>query len=337
MAKERRLDFDYLRGIGIILVVMGHTQIPSFVGNTIYLFHLALFYFASGFFFSESITLPSLLKKKYLSLYLPWLKYGLCFLVLHNVFVYEHFYTMDTTFYSLREGVVHLIKVLCFIGSDDLLGPLWFLRSLFLCNLLFFCIVKTSKRLLYLCCVLIILIGVSYLFYHSDNHAIRLVVRELLSSTFLCVGYLYRRYECRFKFHWTYIIISFLCLLVLSAFGHVNMVNTDITSPLFFFVSGLCGIFFVLGISKHLARANDICKPLTIVGKYAIHILALHWVSFKLVSWAIVVIYGLNWSDLSKITISCGPWWIIYSVIGVILPMVIIGLLIKVRNVIMKY
>jgi len=334
MVKEkRRLDFDYLRGIGIILVVLGHTQVPGFVGNTIYLFHLALFYFASGFFFSQSANFRSLLKKKVISLYLPWLKYGLLFLVLHNLFVNCHFYAGVNSFFSIRDYIVHLLKILCFIGTDELLGPIWFLRSLFLCNLFFFCLVKIKKSTFFVCSVVVILIGLSYLLYESNNHAICLAVREALGSIFLCMGYLYHRYESRFSFRWVYILGSFLCLLALSRIGHVNMVNTDITSPVFFFVSGICGTYFVLGISNHITRKNYVCTALTSVGRYAIHILALHWLSFKLVSCVIVVIYQLNKRDLSNVTIALGSWWIIYSIIGVVLPFFLIWSLVKARKI----
>lgn len=332
--EKRRTDWDYFRGIGILLVVIGHSATFPAVSNVIYLFHLALFYFASGFFFSQSITFLSFLKKKLKSLYFPWLKYGLFFLLAHNLFIYFHFYSYNNVF-QIRDYFVHFIKIVCFIGTDDLLGPLWFLRSLFICNLLFFFIQKVGKKTSIISLTIVFLIGISYFLYHSCNHTILLIVRELLSCSFVCLGYLYRRYETCFllKFKWVYILVSFLFLIILSFIGHVNLVNTDITSPVFFFVSGACGIYLVLGISKHLDNWGHSLSLLKTIGRNAIHILSLHWISFKVVSFIIIVSYQLSYLNLAKVTIIGGYWWILYSVVGIILPIFIIKSLVFLKNI----
>ena len=50
-SKKRIPEIDILKGIAIILVVIGHTRVP---GNSfIYLLHMAVFFIASGYFYSE--------------------------------------------------------------------------------------------------------------------------------------------------------------------------------------------------------------------------------------------------------------------------------------------
>lgn len=60
MNKDRISWIESLKGIGIILVVLGHT----FWGGTkvIYAFHMPLFFFVSGMLFKEETRNP----KKYL-------------------------------------------------------------------------------------------------------------------------------------------------------------------------------------------------------------------------------------------------------------------------------
>ena len=44
----KRLDqFDYLKGLGIILVLWGHTLCPPAIKTFIYSFHMPLFFFLS--------------------------------------------------------------------------------------------------------------------------------------------------------------------------------------------------------------------------------------------------------------------------------------------------
>ena len=48
--KERDITWDIVRGIGILLVLVGHSGCPIILKNFIYLFHMGLFLFVSGLF-----------------------------------------------------------------------------------------------------------------------------------------------------------------------------------------------------------------------------------------------------------------------------------------------
>lgn len=50
MAKRRDPVIDSMRGIGIVLMVLGHSGYPG--TDFIYLFHMALFFMLSGWLFS---------------------------------------------------------------------------------------------------------------------------------------------------------------------------------------------------------------------------------------------------------------------------------------------
>ena len=51
MYKNDRQYWNITKGIGICLVVLGH--VCSDISNYIYLFHLPLFFFVSGFLYNE--------------------------------------------------------------------------------------------------------------------------------------------------------------------------------------------------------------------------------------------------------------------------------------------
>lgn len=48
---NRIVSFDILKGGGILLVILGHIQIPYMLKTVIYSFHMPLFFFVSGCFF----------------------------------------------------------------------------------------------------------------------------------------------------------------------------------------------------------------------------------------------------------------------------------------------
>lgn len=49
-AKTRDNSWDALKGIGILLMVIGHSGCPEYLRSFIYLFHMGLFYYVSGRF-----------------------------------------------------------------------------------------------------------------------------------------------------------------------------------------------------------------------------------------------------------------------------------------------
>jgi len=64
------------RGLAIFLVVLGHAAIPAQVKAAIYGFHMHLFFFLSGLFFSARLPFGSTTAKKARTLILPYLLYG---------------------------------------------------------------------------------------------------------------------------------------------------------------------------------------------------------------------------------------------------------------------
>lgn len=59
---NRIVSFDILKGGGILLVILGHIQIPYMLKTVIYSFHIPLFFFVSGCFF-RPISLREFLQK----------------------------------------------------------------------------------------------------------------------------------------------------------------------------------------------------------------------------------------------------------------------------------
>lgn len=78
---------SYVKAIGILLMVLGHAIANvagcQFLYDCIYLFHMPLFFFCSGYFFKEAyIERPhEFVKKKIKGLWLPYVINGVCFLL----------------------------------------------------------------------------------------------------------------------------------------------------------------------------------------------------------------------------------------------------------------
>jgi fucose 4-O-acetylase-like acetyltransferase len=73
---SKRIEYiDIARGIGILLVVLGHNDfgyLSLFGRKLIYSFHMPLFFFLSGYFFNASIPFAAFLKKRFDTLLKPY-------------------------------------------------------------------------------------------------------------------------------------------------------------------------------------------------------------------------------------------------------------------------
>lgn len=69
LSNKRNDTYDIVKGIAIILMVIGHSGCPYYLKNYIYLFHMPIFYFVSGYFFNEKYL--NIIKRKLNQLYRP--------------------------------------------------------------------------------------------------------------------------------------------------------------------------------------------------------------------------------------------------------------------------
>ena len=154
---KRDASIDICKGIGIMLMVLGHSGIPQGGFDFIYMFHMPLFFFVSGYCFNEKYldTPIAFVKKKIKGLWLPYVKYSLLFLLLHNLFCYLHIYSslygyqghgVDILSISQAKNSVWSI-VTSMYGTDQLLGGFWFLRELLLGSVIAFVAMKTIRKL----------------------------------------------------------------------------------------------------------------------------------------------------------------------------------------------
>lgn len=74
MAEEKqRLDyFDVAKGIGIILVIVGHSTLLPWLAAVIYSFHMPLFFIISGYFLSREKSTMEVMRSRFRQFALPF-------------------------------------------------------------------------------------------------------------------------------------------------------------------------------------------------------------------------------------------------------------------------
>lgn len=178
MMKNERIEWiDIAKGIGIILMVIGHLGIPQYLSNWIYSFHMPLFLFLSGLVFNVGgCSFKKLLKKRLLQLLVPYIGF--------SIIVFTGNYFLPVTSWLSKDVCVFLIY-----GNQS---ALWFLPVLFVTQLIAFPVLKLCNDMLSKT-ILFIVITILILWCDSFSHGIYYSMSAVpLSLLFFIIGALSR-------------------------------------------------------------------------------------------------------------------------------------------------
>lgn len=340
------------KGLGIITVVIGHSGSP--LRNYLYLFHMALFFFLSGYLYKDHYTNNFLqfIKKRVVSLYLPFVKYQIIFILLRNVFFSLNIYNTKVLVSGAQmqpigdKGTfITLIKaIVTFNGTDPLLGTFWFIQVLFFINIIFFAISKILnifrlKKEYFRFIFVSILFSVGFVIIYSNfnfsrfNPNNKLTIEMILKlfqpqvlivTAIYYLGYLFKKYEESISMNKVVALITIIILYISSYFGRIEISSNIYTSPIFFLLTSVCGIYMITYISK-MINIRFKANILDYIGKNSFTVMALHLIAFKIVSLVQVIIYKDNFNKVASYPTyySNGIWWIIYTIIGLAVPIIL--------------
>ena len=331
MAEQKRdKTLDVLKGIGIILMVVGHSGSPC--TNFIYLFHMALFFVASGYVWNDKkvkdfTALKQGLLARVRGLWLPYTVGNGIFTLLNNGFVQLGLYPEELRM-TTKQMVVNLAKNLLFAGDTRFGGASWFLRTLFIVSvghLLVRYVVCRMKhgRVAFGVVVALTLIGAEVI---NQTHWKFPMGAETVFCGYAAFlfGMLMRRWQFPQrlgKYQWIAAPAAFVVLFLLGRFDNVGLGAGNIGSNLLFFVAvTLSGWVLTWGVSS-LAR-GAVADALAYCGRHTMWVVMVHFLSFKPVAYIYLRIVGGDMSGLSAFpAYTAKGLWIAYSIVGILLPL----------------
>ena len=338
---NNNIQFDdsvsFAKGIGIMLMVLGHTFFFAYGYRVIYMFHMPLFFFLSGYCFKESHlgNFRNYAKKRISRIYVPFVKWGLIFLLLHNIFFHLNIYNDTFGFegeVSQLYGVSDYLKkafliFFCLSGNEQLLGGYWFLHTMFFASFIFYGFLKL--KIPPVGAVLISLLLSVMLYFHGIPVVnIYCGAKEFLAVSCMMAGYLYKSYSID-KFvdrYCAYVILVCALLLILgSVYWHGEMIDMKWTHTIPYFFSAIAGSILIFKLSKlSVDKTRWLSDLVSRIGNKTIEILTWHFLCFKIVSLIIIAYYGLPIEHLAEFPVinpyNVQGWWICYFVIGVAVP-----------------
>ncbi|MFR1987924.1 MAG: acyltransferase family protein [Prevotellamassilia sp.] len=290
---------DLAKGLGILLVVLGHGMFPCHFAIDI--FHMPLFFVLSGLTFTP--------------------------LNLHNIKIFMlkklERVMLPFFFFSVVSGILEL-----FLGKANPNGvfnaPLWFLQTLFLALLIYAVLrIYFSNKAIYLICLII---GVASYYLYAFTLANEVLpfglLRVAVSIVFIHIGAMVGQYYHRVKGKKLYLLFFLSVVLYVVGVGVSLKFYTPATigasylngkvltySPLLFWATSLSGIGLVLFFSK-MIRYMVVMNWL---GKHSLVIMCVH---FPLLEWLNVscshsVYYQSTWG---KLLLAGGSYLVVFLV-----------------------
>lgn len=334
---ERNKSLDIAKAIGIILVVIGHSSSP--IGNFIYLFHMPLFFFISGYFYKEeySNNIRTLIVKRLKTLYLPFVAYQMIFLILHNFFCNINIYSNNlalgnsvVNFYTFKDFIKSFIKIVLFTRSEQLAGAFWFFTTLFIVNIMFcfisFCVKYLIKEVkqqeIFRGMLILISFALGNVCAYLNIHLTQNIEVAFVVLLFYYSGLLYKKYESKIKIKFSTSILFFIILLASSFYGTLSISTNENVNAVFLLYNSFMGIYLILYVSQYLANLNTEFRVLKYIGRNTTIILCLHFLSFKIINLMQVQIYKYPKYMIGSYPILLGTngWWILYTIVGVFIP-----------------
>ncbi len=257
--QPRASFLDIAKGIGIILVVLGHTfGKPEIIYDTIYSFHMPLFFIISGYVYKpekyNEFGFKKILLNKAKRYLIPFYIFAAINLVLTLGFdlIFKHTVPTLSTIKTYVLGTLYCYADMRYMPNCS---PIWFLMTLFIGGVIFWALMKYFNKSRPILAVS--LLGISYLLYLFVDFRLPLNLAPTGAAVFLMyIGYLIKRFD----------VLKHKSLLLLGIVGFIasclNKTNVGMNENTYgnlvlFSIAAICLSVFLLLICKSAANFNN--------------------------------------------------------------------------------
>ncbi len=286
VTKKERLDWiDFARGMGILLVIVGHAGISLVPKYIIYGFHIPLFFIITGICFSvnkDDKFIPFLIKK-IKTILVPYFFISFIWLIIDTVSV----------LISKEFSIGFLIEDIKIYLIQRHYHSIWFLACLFLSEIIAFFLVKLLNRINNkIIAISVILCFFALSFLYSQYVKVKLpwcADLTLAALPFMLIGYLIKdgiKYKTIFNLKPVTCVFLFLICFSVNIINvelfnnskHVDFSNGIFANYLLFIISSLTGSFALFGLSKIINKN----KIINYLGRNSIIFFTVHPMIFNL-------------------------------------------------------
>ena len=133
------------------------------------------------------------------------------------------------------------------------------------------------------------------------------------------------KFDINDKMKMIILIFCLAMLLILNAFGTIEISQNQYTNIVYFIGVSLLGWYFIYELSYFVSKIKRATNVLNYIGKNTMPILILHFVAFKLVNIIGVIVTKKDIMMISDfpVTFKDGAVWIVYTFFGIAIPLLV--------------
>lgn len=343
----RDVYWDVVRGTAMLLVVLGHTGMPAM--PYLYMFHVALFFFVTGYLFKwEHAAAPfAYLGSRLRRLWWPGVQYGVAFVLLHNVFCALGVYQAQPAGadavgiphataqvpYTGQQLLERGLSVLAFSHWEELLGAMWFLNLLLAAAAFLvggaYLVRGRHGRSWWLLALSVPCYLAGCFLSERGVHLPQYLQTVLVLLLPLAAGCVWREVHARVPFALkaaAAVAGLFAIVFVYHRTGTwVELSLGRVIGPKWFVLATFGGFAFALGACELALRVRPLASFLALLGRESLHVMALHFLGFRVASLVLVALWGLPRPYLAAFPVIgypiSGASWVFYAACGLLLPL----------------
>lgn len=238
--KSREEWIDSFRGLGAVLVVIGHSSSRYHVVKLIYAFHMPLFFILSGYLFNyarwKDLGVKKLVLSKSKAYLIPFY-----IMTVVNLFIcfaiFRIFYNVDNNYLMgfFKTKIYGMIFGGYSAQDTPNCTPLWFLLCVFIANLLLFAILNLPKIIYQIIACIICVCTEMTLIFLGWSHLPWHIGRALIGVVFMYAGFCIRKLKLLDKVGWPAVLIMLIAGVISAALNAIVDINAGMYGNIILF------------------------------------------------------------------------------------------------------
>lgn len=290
-----------MKGIGMLLVIIGHCWFPLPIRSFIFTFHMPLFFLISGYFFREKSP-KDLLLNDFKRLLIPYFITCAILIGIGGV--------QDIVIKQWNEMPKWLIATLWGSGSTrssavgsklPIIGPIWFLLALFICRNAFNYLHSIGYKYfntLYITVAILATILCNFIYLPWS------ILQGLSAMLFYGIGWNVYRFKLLVnKPSWFILLPAFFIWYTGWCYSFISMACAQYRHPLLDVATAISGTYFIFLISKRINfYSKKLKRPLVWFGENSLIALCFHAIELSFFPWQPIRMWmflslGINYSN----------------------------------------
>lgn len=287
-ASDGRIKYwDMAKGIAIMTMILGHTDLPDYLRVIIFSFHMPFFIIANGFFVKD-YNIKKIFIRSVKSLLVPYVVTCLLSAVIYACYGNSSAECLQMILIKIKAMIGGMSKISTRFQSFESVWVVWFVVSLFLTRNMYVIIMKAFEKyciqvriaIIFMLSVAGGMIGTRYAFLPWSMDV------ALVSLVFIAMGDWMKKTDFLNKSYWYTLVLPAAVWIYFLRMGiNIELATRSYPFGVFCVIEAIAGSITVITISKFLSKFSLLERVLSWIGKNSMLILGIHCLEMMYFDW----------------------------------------------------